>query len=672
MKVNKKKIISIVLIIFMFSIGTMACSKISKAQKVLDSYKDLWIKQDFKGMYSLLSTESKGQITEDEFIQRYNKIYSAIGASNVVIEPNGKEEKVNKNILIPFKVNMDTIAGKLEFPDFKITIIDEDRELKVQWDESLILPNMVKGDKIRVVDDFGSRGKILDRTGKVLAEDGEIGVVGIHPAVFDKENREQKIKDLATSLDISEETINTKLSANTNPEFLVEIVYISKDNSKLSKLINRETEGIVVQDKDGRVYTGGKAFGRLVGYIGNVTEEDLTKNVDKGYTEISKIGKAGLEQVYEESLRGKNGGEIYIQREEEKISIAKKPAENGTDIKLSIDSDLQSKIYSELGTEKGAATAVEPKTGQVLAMVSAPSYDSNLFQTYVTKEQNALWEKNNHDDEINRFNKAYSPGSTMKLLTSEIGLENGVLKPDEKRHIEGMSWQKDSSWGDFKVTRIHDTTDVNLIDAVKYSDNIYYAQIASEVGSDKFISGIKKFGYGEKLEFEYPMEESSISNDGAINRDILLADSGYGQGELMVTPLNVALAYSAIGNGGNIMQPRLVISENSEAKVWREKAILPENLPIIIKSFSSLINDADGTSTLARIPGINIAGKTGTAEIKNTQDDKNGKENGWFVAVNTDDSKIAVSMIIEDVKDRGGSQLPIPKVKNIMEYYLKR
>ncbi|MGL5353842.1 MAG: penicillin-binding transpeptidase domain-containing protein, partial [Clostridium sp.] len=166
--------------------------------------------------------------------------------------------------------------------------------------------------------------------------------------------------------------------------------------------------------------------------------------------------------------------------------------------------------------------------------------------------------------------------------------------------------------------------------------------------------------------------ESAVSNDGTINRDILLADSGYGQGELMVTPLNVALAYSALGNGGNIMQPRLVISEHSEAKVWKEKAIPTENLPTLINSFSALINDADGTSTLARIPGINIAGKTGTAEIKATQDDKNGKENGWFVAVNTDDSKIAVSMIIEDVKGRGGSQIPIPKVKNIMEYYLKR
>lgn len=670
---KKRKLVSIILIIFVISIITMGCSKVSKSEKLLDSYKELWIKQDFKGMYGLLSATSKEEISEEEFLSRYNNIYSAIEADNLVIENNGESEKVDKDIVIPFKLSMDTLAGNIEIPDFKITIVEEEKELKVKWDESLIFPSMVEGDKIRVIDDIGNRGRILDRDGNPLAEDGTISVVGIHPAVFDKENRAEKINNIATILDISEETITSKLDANTNPEHFVEIVNISKDDSRLSKLSNRESAGILVKSTEGRVYTGGEAFGRLVGYIGVVTEEDLENNKDKGYSTTSLIGKAGLEQVYEESLRVKNGGEIYIERGEEKISIAKKEAENGLDIKLSIDSALQSKVYSEFGEEKGAATAVDPKTGEVLAMVSAPSYDSNVFQTYLTKTQSELWESNNNAAEINRFNKTYSPGSTMKLLTSAIGLENGVLKPEEARDIEGISWQKDSSWGDFKVTRVTDPgRPVNLRDAVNYSDNIYYAQIASELGSDKFIEGIKKFGFGEKLEFEYPMSESSISNDGTIDRDILLADSGYGQGELMVTPLNVALAYSALGNNGDIMQPRLVISENSEAKVWREEAILPENVHVLVDAFSGLINDDNGTATLARIPGINIAGKTGTAEIKESQDDKNGKENGWFAAVNTDDSKIAVAMILEDVKGRGGSQLPIPKVKNIMEYYLKR
>ncbi|MDZ7542920.1 penicillin-binding transpeptidase domain-containing protein, partial [Clostridium perfringens] len=182
-----------------------------------------------------------------------------------------------------------------------------------------------------------------------------------------------------------------------------------------------DDEGILIKQKSGRVYTGGEAFGRLIGYIGSITAEELESNKGKGYSDTSLIGKAGLEQVYEETLRGKDSAEIYIERGKEKITIANKEGEDGKDIKTSIDSALQSKIYSEMTGEKGAATAVNPKSGEVLAMVSAPSFDSNVFTTYVTKTQKSKWEKTNNADEINRFNKIYSPGSTMKLITSAIG-----------------------------------------------------------------------------------------------------------------------------------------------------------------------------------------------------------------------------------------------------------
>ncbi|MDZ5016717.1 penicillin-binding transpeptidase domain-containing protein, partial [Clostridium perfringens] len=173
-----------------------------------------------------------------------------------------------------------------------------------------------------------------------------------------------------------------------------------------------------------------------------------------------------------------------------------------------------------------------------------------------------------------------------------IGLENKVIDPNQTRDIKGLEWQKDSSWGDFKITRVTDPgKPENLKDAVNHSDNIYFGQVALELGSDKFINGIKNFGIGEKLAFEYPMQESQISNDGALSREILLADTGYGQGEIMVTPLHVTLAYSSLANNGDIMQPRLVTSENSEAKVWKQGAISKDNLPTLINSFTALIND---------------------------------------------------------------------------------
>lgn len=649
------------------------CSKVDKAQKAFDTYSEKWIQNDYKGMYEMLTNDSKTNISEEDFIQRYTNIFSAIDANNLSLEVNGDKEKTDGIITIPFKLTMNTVAGDVNLTDYKLVLVKEDKEYKVKWDESLIFPQMIKDDKVRVNTFNSKRGSILDKDGNPLAQDGTINTIGVYPAKFNLSNIDAKITEIANILDISEENIKSKLDQNTNPEQFIPLVDILQSDPKVTNLINRESEGIVIKPKSGRVYNGGEAFGRLVGYICSITAEELEANKGKGYSDTSLIGKAGLEQVYEETLRGKDSAEIYIERGEEKIIIANKEGENGKNIKTSIDSELQSKIYSEMNGEKGAATAVNPKTGEVLAMVSAPSFDSNVFTTYVTKTQKAKWEETNNADEINRFNKIYSPGSTMKFITSSIGLENGVIDPNATRDIKGLSWQKDSSWGDFKITRVTDPgKPENLKDAVNYSDNIYFGQVALELGSEKFINGIKKFGIGEELSFEYPMQSSQISNDGDLNKEILLADTGYGQGEIMVTPLNVALTYSALANNGDIMQPRLVTSENSETKVWKQGAISKDNLPTLIDAFTALINDSGATIPDGAVPGFRVAGKTGSAEIKKSQDDTTGTENGWFVSVDPDTSKISLSMIIEDVKGRGGSHVTVPKVRNVMEYYLNR
>lgn len=670
---KNKKLIIVSTLLLSFILIMTGCSGLDKAQKTFDSYAEKWVQADYKGMYEMLTKDSKETISEEDFITRYTNIFSAINANNLIVEIDGEKSKEDDGLVIPFKVTMNSIAGDITLTDYKLTLIKEDKEYKIKWDESLIFPQMIKDDKIWVNTIPSKRGSILDKDGNPLAQDGILNTVGLYPAEFNKSNVDAKITEIAEILDISEENIKTKLDENNNPEHFVPIVDILPEDPKLSKLRDRGEEGILIREKEGRVYTGGEAFGRLIGYIGNITAEELEANKDKGYHDTSLIGKAGLEQVYEESLKGKDFAEIYIERGDEKITVASAEGEDGKDIKTSIDSELQKKIYNEMNGEKGAATAVNPKTGEVIAMVSSPSFDSNVFTTYVTKAQKAKWEEIGDADEVNRFNKIYSPGSTMKLLTSVIGLENKVIDPNSARDIQGLSWQKDSSWGDYKITRVTDPgKPVNLKDAVNHSDNIYYGQVALELGSEKFIEGIKKFGISEELPFEYPMENSQISNDGTLDNEILLADTGYGQGEIMMTPLHVALSYSALANEGNIMKPRLVISENSEAAVWKEEAILKDNLPVLIDAFTALINDAGATIPDGAVPGFRVAGKTGTAEIKQSQDDASGTENGWFVSVDTDTSKISLAMIVEDVKERGHSHFTVPKVRNVMEYYLNR
>lgn len=666
---NKLLLLLSLIIVIIFSLG---CSKTSKYNEAFNSYVEKWLKSDFSGMYSMLTKESKESINEETFVNRYKTIYSAINLDNLDISLNKDLEKKDNYYTASFTLKATTIAGELNLTNFDVDIYKEEDNYLINWDESLIFPNMIKDDKVYVRTTNHSRGKILDRDGNILAEDGTISVVGIHPSKFNNENRNSKITELANTLDISEDTIISKLDANTDPELFVPIVSITTTDEKLQTLTNRNEEGILINTKTSRVYYGGEAFGRLIGYVGAITAEELENKNDYSYTSTSLIGKAGIESVYEDTLRGEDGAEIYIKRGSDEISILKKEVINGEDIKLTIDSTLQNNSYTQLNGEKGAVTAVDPISGEVLALVSSPSYDSNMFTTYVTKTKAAEREANNYTDTVNRFSKTYAPGSTMKLITAAIGLNTGKINPDESIEINGLTWQKDSSWGNYKITRVENVSPVSLREAAKHSDNIYFAQAALKIGSDDLISGIKGFGIGEEMTFEYPMTDSSISNDGSLNSEILLADTGYGQGELMVTPLNMALAYSALANNGNIMTPRLVLSDNSTASIWKESAIKPENLQTLIEDFSAMVNDEDGHAYEMKIDEYNIAAKTGTAEIKSSQDDTNGTENGWFVAVDTTSSKLAIATIIEDVKDRGGSSIPIPMVKNIMEEYLNR
>ncbi|MGL5695067.1 MAG: penicillin-binding transpeptidase domain-containing protein [Peptostreptococcaceae bacterium] len=668
MKFKKISVALSILSISMFSF--VACTKENKQEVAINNFTRLLNEKKYDELYDSLPKESKEYInseyeSKEGFIKKYSAVYSGVGVSNVKIEI--KESKDKKEI--PVTISMDTVAGNLKFDDAKVKLVEEDKEAKILWDESLILPPMTQDDSVRVKTSNGSRGRILDRDGNPLAYNGEVNYINISPTEF-SENKNENISEMASILDISEETIENKLNQNASSDQAINIVKVSNYEEKKVNRV-KEIPGVMVQKGISRVYAKGEAFGSLLGYIGSITAEELEKNPGKGYTSTSLIGKNGLEQAYEDKLRSKDGVHIYINRNNEEVTIAQTEVRDGEDITISIDTKLQEEVYAQMDKQKGASIAMDPKSGEILAMVSSPSYDSNTLVTYKTKEIAKRWEESKNAEFDNRANNLYSPGSTMKLITAAVGLENQVIDPTEKMDIKGNSWQNSSSWGDYAVTRVKDAGAVNLYEAIKYSDNIYFADKSIKIGSEKLIEGAKQFGIGEELNFEYPMPKSQIANDSKLEDEVLLADTGYGQGQVLTTPLNVTMAYSALGNEGKIMMPRLVISENSEPKVYSEP-ISKDNLEVLHKGFSGVINDADGSGSLCKIDGVNLAGKTGTAEIKASKDDKSGNENSWFAAVDIDNSKIAISMVMEDMKEKSTSEYLVPKVKNIIQSYLSK
>lgn len=570
---------------------------------------------------------------------------------------------------------MNTLAGVIELDDFKAKMIEEKQDDKktwfIKWNESLIFPQMEKEDKVRITTIESKRGEIFDRDDKPLAVNGKRYSIGIYPAVY----KEEDTAILAEILDIDREIIDKKLEKNTNPEYFIPIVKLAVDDQEtLLKVLS--IEGIRQIEVQDRVYPGGEAFGSLIGYIKPITAEELEKDKEGAYHNTSLVGKAGLEQVYEKTLRAKDGKKIYIskiedEKETEQIILAETEAEDGKDLRIAVDTNLQKKIYSEMNGDTGAATAIDPKTGEVLSMVSSPSFDSNLYTTYIPDSQRQEWEKMEVSPFENRFNKAYSPGSTFKIVSGAIGLETGKIDPLKKINIEGKSWQKDSSWGGYKVNRVSEkVTSVDLNDALIYSDNIYFAKSALEIGGKDLLEASKKFGFGEDMPINYPFAPSQIISGGTIENDILLADTGYGQGQILMSSLHLSLVYSTLVNDGNIMEPMLEKNQGIEPKIWKEDIIAEENREILLKSLTNVIEDKDGTGYDARIEGVKLAGKTGTAELKLSQDEE-GQDNGWFVAMNVDDPKIVVSMMIESVEGRGGSNYVVPKVRNIIDAYLR-
>lgn len=659
-----KRILSVLLLCIVILTG---CS--SNADELLfKNFTETLSGGDYAALYQLLSEESKQRITEEEFVTKYKNIYSGIKATHFTFEMG---EIDHKNDIIPFNLTMDTLAGTLKLKDFALPFVKENKELKILWSESLIFPTMKRGDKVRISTKTANRGSILDRNNEALATDGDLISVGIHPAVFEQENETEKIAKISELLDISEETITKKLKANTNKEYFVPLVDLLPDAKALVILESLNLDGVIKQAKHGRIYKDSEAFGRLLGYIRPINEEELSKDTEGIYTAQSMIGKSGLEQVYETTLRGINGYEIYIEREGEKVDtlISKEP-ENGKDIHLSLDSNLQQIVYDSMKGQKGSSTAVDSTTGEVLALVSSPSYNSNWFTTYMTKSIQQQREAIGYEDEKNRFASLYSPGSTFKLITAATGLENGTLNPNEVKTINGSTWQPNRSWGNYNIHRINDQTSISLKEAIKYSDNIYFAMNALAMGSDALIQGANNFTIGSDLNIGYPIKESQISNSGSLTGDILLADTGYGQGEILVSTLNMALAYSSLANNGSIMSPHLVLSEDYQPTVLKDAIISEQNLSILQADFQAVVNDADGTGHLAKINGVQLAGKTGTAEIKSTQG-QTGSENGWFVATDLGSSKLSVAMVVEDVQEGVGTLGVVKMVKEVFVNYLK-
>lgn len=675
---NKKIIIGILVAIIAIAIITAVViinTKGPKAEDALTTFISLINEQKYEEMYNLVSETTKAQISQEDFIKRNKNIYEGIDAVNINIEIV-EVTKEKGEAKISYNEKMSTSAGDISFSNIA-KLVKEEEEYKINWSSSMIFPELRNTDKIRISSIQSERGSILDRNGEALAFNGNISTVGIVPGKLG-ENKQESISKISELTGVSEEYIKTQLSASwVKDDTFVPIKKVSSNNTELKNNL-LQISGIMINSTKARVYSLGEEAAHLIGYVQPINAEELKERAGKGYNSDSLIGKAGLELSYEDTLKGIDGKEIYIEDENGNRlrTLAKQDKKDGTDVKLTIDSNIQKQLYDQMKEDKGLFVVMEPKTGELLACISTPSYDSNDFVLGLTNTQ---WEKLNNDESkplYNRFTQSYCPGSTFKTITAAIGLTTGKISTDTTFNYSGLSWQKDKSWGSDYITTLTGYNGAkNVQNAIIHSDNIFFAQAAMQIGSKTFCENLDKIGFNEQLEFPLQLRKSqySSSSDKAMSTEKKLADSGYGQGDILVNPIHMASIYSAFANNGNMIKPYIEYKENAKAEILKQNVFTEEAANAVKNAMIQVVENPEGTASDMKINGLTIAGKTGTAELKNSMDDKESGTLGWFDCFTIDNNSgkdMLIISMVENVQDNrdGGSHYLINKIRTVLSH----
>ncbi len=674
---NKKILIVVIVIILVlliiiggFFFFRNKEEKLAK-QTVID-FVNLINEKQYDQMYELLTEQAKNNINKEDFIKRNQNIYEGIDATNIKIDIQ-ECKKQDKRYYITYQEKMYTSAGETSFTN-TIEVKKENKQDKICWSSSFIFPQLRENDKVRVETIKAKRGEITDRYGNALAYDGIVSSVGIVPGKL-SENKEESINKISELTGVSVDYINEQLNKSyVKEDTFVPVKKIADSNTELKeKLLT--IPGILITKVEGRVYPYGKETAHLIGYVQSISAEELEKNEGKGYNTNSVIGKFGLEQIYEDTIRGIDGTEIYIEDENKnkKVELIKQEKKDGEDLKLTIDSELQQKLYNQMKNDKGFFVVMQPKTGELLALVSTPTFDSNDFVVGMTNKQ---WEELNNDTNkplYNRFVQKYCPGSTFKPITGAIGLTTGKINATEDYGYTGTSWQKDSSWGDYKITTLTPYSGAkNLLNGMIHSDNIYFAQSALKIGADALVENLNKIGFNEQLDFPINLAKSQYANNNGnkIEGETKLADTGYGQGSVLVNPIHMASIYSAFANDGNMIQPTIDYNSKEKGKILKESAFTKEASNTIKESLIQVVENSEGTAHDMQISGTTIAGKTGTAELKTSSEDTESGTLGWFncFTINRSDGEdLLIVSMVENTQDnsQGGSHYLIKKIRNL-------
>jgi len=661
-------------------------------------YLNGWEDSDFQVMYELLNPVSQARISEEEFSQLYHDFAVELALESL-------DYRILSSFIDPAQakvaVSVDYYSRLIEGLSREIILMLTlaDGEWKIEWSKALIFPELEGENQLRLTRIVPSRGNIYDRNGSVIVAYAEAVSLGITPSQIDPEQEENLLKELERDLDIPWQVIAAEYE-NFPPgvEWYIPLGAISMDTieGRLGILQSYTFTGLLLRTFEGRYYFSGGVAPQSTGYVRWIQEAEEDDYRILGYSRDEKVGGQGLERWGEPYLSGNRGGILYVVDAEGAIlsQLARSEAGPASEIYTTIDKEFQLKAQKALYGFNGAIVVLELDTGRVLAMVSNPHFDPNAFNSNYFNS-NLLLQKYYKTDQkpplLNRVTQGLYPlGSVFKIITMAAGLESGEFQAGDIYHCDyffeelaGVTltdWTYDHFLEDDKTLPSGDLT---LTEGLMRSCNPYFWHIGLDLyrkGLTDAVSEMAKgFGLGSLTGIETLEEEAG--NIPVPKSELDATNLAIGQGETLVTPLQVAQFIAAIGNGGTIYRPQFVESIRTsggeeifsfEPQAVSELPISSSNLNIIKNAMIQVVNSPPPNAGTAwhRFKGFHIpvAGKTGTAESGS------GESHAWFAGYtnNQNENKpdIAIVVIAENAGE--GSEVAAPIFKRVVEQYFNQ
>ena len=533
---------------------------------------------------------------------------------------------------------------------------------------------LADGNRIRIIPSVAPRGTFFDRNGQLLVTNRPGFAVSLLPL---SEPNQAVIEKVSKLLNIPVEEIQKKIDAHVGFDPIRIKTDITPDVVTIIEEQKNEYPGVVIEVQPIRNYILMQEGAHTFGYVSEISDEELEKKKSEGYRSGDMIGKFGLEKVYDKEIRGENGGEqVEVDVAGKPVQIlGKKEPRPGYDLILTIDKDLQTaaeqavdSMLAQIHANAAAAVVLNPQNGEILAMVSRPAFDPNLFAHGISeKDWNAINTNPYHPMDNKTITGEYPPGSTFKIVTGTAALAAGKVTPGEQIFDSGTHWliPKGNAGGEALGW-------LNFKSAMAHSDNVYFYEMGNRLGVDLLGYYAKMFGLGEVTGIDLPYESPGLVASKEYKMKVYeeewyiseTFDAAIGQGFNLVTPLQAAMVMGEIAANGNRFKPHLVkkiVTQDGELvkEIQPELSGSLDVSPDIIQLVQEGLHEVTKSGTAARnFSGFpyEVAGKTGTAE--NPQ----GRDHGWFVGYGTfDNPTVCVAVIVENGGYGASSAVPIGK-----------